>query len=247
MSDTVRLVQVAHPVTATRNHLKKTIDYGTTAEIAAYTGNKGELILNTETKAINYLDGVTAGGFLPANALPVVTADTLPIANKNSEGHIYLISGSPDVAKICGKNYDGAYVWKDLGIDIDSAVPVVANSTLTFGRTVIQYWFSEPVRLINDTTGEVIPATSVSNTEIGVYKIVESGPDVNTWHSQPKIGNIIGVAATASNTIITVTLSEALPTGLTKGYVLDTFGWTVVSANNIPVGETVDAIFGVGA
>jgi hypothetical protein len=94
MSDTVELVQIAHSVTETRNHLKKTIDYGNTAEIAAYTGKKGELIFNTDSRAINYLDGVIPGGFLPAAALPVANTSTIPVASSFNRGHMYTLASS---------------------------------------------------------------------------------------------------------------------------------------------------------
>jgi hypothetical protein len=94
MSDTVELVQVAHSVTATRNHLKKTIDYANTAELSAYTGKKGELIFNTDNRAINYLNGVIPGGFLPAAALPVANSTTLPTASLSNRGHLYTLASS---------------------------------------------------------------------------------------------------------------------------------------------------------
>ena len=49
---------------------------GTTAQVAAYTGPSGELVLNTDDWSLQAQDGVTAGGWLlrPRLAVRIVTA-----------------------------------------------------------------------------------------------------------------------------------------------------------------------------
>ena len=49
---------------------------GDTATCAAYTGNEGELSINTETKAVYVHDGLTAGG------TPLTTAEAAELAGK---------------------------------------------------------------------------------------------------------------------------------------------------------------------
>lgn len=125
MSDTVKLVQDAHSVTATRKHLKKTIDYGTTAEIAAYTGNRGELIFNANTSAIKYMNGVNAGGstFAVATIIAANTA-SLPTASADNRGHIYTVAATTantaDSFVVCGVATSNStvttYAWNTITV-----------------------------------------------------------------------------------------------------------------------------------
>lgn len=241
MSDTVKLVQVAHPVTATRNHLKKTIDYGTTSEIAAYTGKKGELVLNTDSKAITYLDGVTVGGFLPAAAIPVANSLTLPVSGPEVDGQLYLLrtADSNDVIQICGLNHLGQYVWKSIaGTQIDTVAPFLSAATYSSnanGHTVV-YTFSEKVQLKQENVWNIVHAEDVTPDLFKVF-LYNSGYDI--YNPVANVA-ITSVSFNPAGTVVTFKLNVS-PTSNT--YVIDTPNYQVIDLSSNEVAPDANAIF----
>jgi hypothetical protein len=244
MSDTVRLVQVAHSVTATRNHLKKTIDYGTTAEIAAYTGKKGELVLNTESKAINYLDGVTPGGFLPAAAIPVANSTTLPVSGPEVDGQLYLLRSvdANDVIQICGLNHLGQYVWKAItGTQIDTVAPFLsAAATWTSNSSVhtVVYTFSEKVQLKQENVWNIVHAEDVTPDLFKVF-LYDGGYDI--YNPVANVA-ITAVSFDPTGTIVTFNLDVA-PAANT--YVIDCQGYQIIDLSSNEVPASANGIFTV--
>jgi hypothetical protein len=237
MSDTVKLVQVANPVTATRNHLKKTIDYGNTAEIAAYTGKKGELIFNTDSRAINYLDGVIPGGFLPAAALPVANSTTLPVSGPEVDGQLYLLraSGANDVIQICGLNQLGQYVWKSIeGTQIDTVAPFLSAAATYFSNTTVHtatYTFSEKVQLKQENVWNIVHAEDVTPDLFKLF-VYDGGYDI---YNPVANVSIIAVSFNPAGTVVTFNFDVA-PEANT--YVIDTPNYQVIdlSSNEVPSG-----------
>lgn len=64
---------------------------GTTAQIAAFTGAQGEVIVNTDTKALVVQDGLTAGGFPSATSKQVTDATFYYNENVGSAANAYLL------------------------------------------------------------------------------------------------------------------------------------------------------------
>jgi hypothetical protein len=242
MSDTVKLVQDSHAVTATRKHLKKTIDYGNTAELAAYTGKKGELIFNTDSRAINYLDGVTAGGFLPAAALPVANSLTLPVSGPEVDGQLYLLRSpnANDVIEICGMNHQGQYVWKSItGTQIDTVAPFLsAAATYSSNSTVhtVVYTFSEKVQLKQENVWNIVHAEDVTPDLFKVF-LYDSGYDI--YNPVANVA-ITSVSFDTTGTIVTFKLNVS-PTSNT--YVIDTPGYQVIDLSSNEVAPDANAIF----
>ena len=242
MSDTVRLVQVAHPVTATRNHLKKTIDYGTTAEIAAYTGNKGELILNTETKAINYLDGVTAGGFLPAAAIPVANTLTLPVSGPEVDGQLYLLrtSNANDVIQLCGMNNLGQYVWKSIvGTQIDTVAPFLSAPAVYTSNSSVHkcvYTFSEKVQLKQENVWNIVHAKDVTPDLFKVF-VYDNGYDI--YNPVANVA-ITAVSFNPAGTVVTFNFNVALSA---NSYVIDTPNYQVIDLSSNEVAVDANGVF----
>lgn len=91
MSDTIQTIQQARPVTQTRNRVRKTIDYANTAQLSSYSGNRGELIYNTDNSQISYVNGSGPVRFAVASIISANTA-SLPVASAANRGHIYTVA-----------------------------------------------------------------------------------------------------------------------------------------------------------
>jgi hypothetical protein len=245
MSDTVKLVQDSHAVTATRKHLKKTIDYGNTAELAAYTGKKGELIFNTDSRAINYLDGVTSGGFLPAAALPVANSTTLPVATSAVDGQFYILrtAGANDVILISGKNLSGNYTWQTLGSLTSDVVPPLLTGQCVYtsnstSNTVV-YSFTEKIQLKNHNTGVITLGSDITANQFGVFAV--SGM---SWNINNPVANVTITSASlnAAGTIFTAVFDKALP-GVANTYVIDTPLYDIIDLSGNELADDANAIF----
>jgi len=242
MSDTVKLVSVAHDVTATRNHLKKTIDYGTTAELSSYTGKKGELIFNTDSKAITYLDGVTAGGFLPAAAIPVANSSTLPVSGPKVDGQLYILRtpNSPDVIQICGMNSASQYVWKAItGTQIDTEAPYVSSPAVYSSNSTVHsatYTFSEQIQLKQENTWTIVHTSDITANQVAVF-LYDGGYDI--YNPVANVA-ITSISFNPAGTVLTAYFDKAL---VANTYVLDTPGYQIIdlSSNELPV--SANAIF----
>lgn len=118
MSDTISSIQQSRPVTQTRNRVRKTIDYANTAQLSSYSGNQGELILNTDTSAISYINGSNVPATFAVATIVSSNSALLPVASASNRGHIYTAGAGTanDAAYICV--YTGTtsqtYVWKTL-------------------------------------------------------------------------------------------------------------------------------------
>ena len=92
MSDTIQLIQQARPVTQSRNRVRKTIDYANTAQLSSYSGNRGELIYNTDNSQISYVNASNNSvRFAVASIISANTA-SLPVASSAYRGHIYTVA-----------------------------------------------------------------------------------------------------------------------------------------------------------